>query len=70
LSSRKNTRANAAEQKRNLGYGLSKASQEPSGWRVDQKGWRPYQGVMQLFGPWTATEAPWKAMQSKNSKPY
>jgi hypothetical protein len=62
--------ANAAEQKRNLGYGLSKASQEHSGWRMDQKGWRPYQGVMQLFGPWTATEAPRKAMQIKNPNPY
>jgi hypothetical protein len=31
---------------------------EYGGWRVDQKGWRPYRGVMQLFGPWTATEGP------------
>jgi hypothetical protein len=38
---------------------------------MDQKGWRPYQGqgVMQLFGPWTATEAPRKAMQIKNLNP-
>lgn len=55
----------AAEQKRNLGYGLYKALQNHDGWRVDQKGWRPYRGVMQLFGPWTATEGPWKAMQIK-----
>jgi hypothetical protein len=32
---------------------------------VDQQGWRPYRGVMQLFGPWTATEGPWTAMQIK-----
>jgi hypothetical protein len=32
------SQANAAERKRNLGYGLSKASQEHSGWRADQKG--------------------------------
>jgi hypothetical protein len=60
----------AAEQQRNLGYGLYKALQEHSGWRVDQKGWRPYRDVMQLFGPWTATEGPWKAMQSKDPNPY
>jgi hypothetical protein len=30
----------------------------------------PYQGVMQLFSPWTATEAPWKAMQINNPNPY
>jgi len=60
----------AAEQKRNLGYGLYKALQEHNGWRVDPKGWRPYRGVMQLFGPWTATEGPWKAMQIKEANPY
>jgi hypothetical protein len=60
----------AGEQKRNLGYGLYKALQEHGGWRVNPKGWQPYQGVMQLFGPWTATEGPWKAMQIKNPNPY
>jgi len=25
---------------------------------------------MQLFGPWTATEGPWKAMQIKDPTPY
>jgi hypothetical protein len=59
-----------AEQKHNLGYGLYKALQEYGGWRVDQKGWRPYRGVMQLFGPWTASEGPWKAMQIKAPNPY
>jgi hypothetical protein len=59
-----------AEQKRNLGYGLYKALQEHGGWRVDQKGWRPYRGVMQLFGPWTPTEGPWKVMQIKAPNPY
>lgn len=60
----------AVEQKRNLGYGLYKALQEHGGWRVDPKGWRVYQGVMQLFGPWTASEGPWKAMQIKAPNPY
>jgi hypothetical protein len=60
----------AAEQKRNLGYQLYKALQEYGGWRVDQQGWQPYRGVMQLFGPWTATEGPWKALQIKDPNPY
>jgi hypothetical protein len=60
----------AAEQKRNLGYGLYKALQEHGDWRVDPKGWRPYRGVMQLFGPWTATEGPWKAMPIKDPNSY
>jgi hypothetical protein len=60
----------AAEQKDNLGYGLYKALQEHGGWRVDQAGWRPYRGVMQLFGPWTATEGPWKPMQITEPTPY
>jgi Sigma-54 interaction domain len=60
----------AVEQKRNLGYGLYKALQEHGGWRVDQKGWRPYRSVMQLFGPWTASEGPWKVMQIKNPSLY
>lgn len=60
----------AAEQQRNLGYGLYKALQEYSGWRVNPGGWRPYRGVMQLFGPWTATKGPWKAMQIKDPTPY
>jgi hypothetical protein len=60
----------AAEQQRNLGYGLYKALQEHGGWRVNQQGWRPYRGVMQLFGPWTATEGPWKAMEIKDPNPY
>ena len=60
----------AAEQQRNLGYGLYKALQEHGGWRVNQHGWRPYRGVMQLFGPWTASEGPWTAMQIEASHPY
>jgi hypothetical protein len=60
----------AAELTRNLGYGLYKALQEHGGWRVNQQGWRPYRGVMQLFGPWTATEGPWKAMQIEDPNPY
>jgi hypothetical protein len=60
----------AAEQKYNLGYGLYKTLQEQGGWRVDTKGWRPYRGVMQLFGPWTAVEGPWKTMQIKDPTSY
>jgi hypothetical protein len=56
----------AAEQKRNLGYGLYKALQAHGGWRVNKGGWRPYRGVMQLFGPWTAAEGPWKTIEIKN----
>jgi hypothetical protein len=60
----------AAEQKCNLGYGLYEALQQHGGWRVTPKGWRPYRGVMQLFGPWTPTEGPWKTMQIKAPNPY
>ena len=60
----------AAEQKRNLGYALYKALQEQGGWRVDPSGWRPYRGVVQLFGPWTPTEGPWKTMLIKDPNPY
>jgi hypothetical protein len=60
----------SAEQNRNLGYGLYKALQDHGGWRVDPDGWRPYRGVMQLFGPWTALEGPWKTMQIKDPTPY
>jgi len=60
----------AAEQKRNLGFGLYKALQEHGGWRVNPEGWRRYRGVAQLFGPWTATEGPWKAMEFKDPTPY
>jgi hypothetical protein len=60
----------AAEQQRNLGYGLYKSLQEHGGWWVNQGGWRPYRGVMQLFGPWTATEGPWKTLQIKDPTPY
>ena len=59
----------AAEQRRNLGYGLYKALQAYGGWRVNSGGWRVYRNVMQLFGPWTATEGPWKAMQIEHPTP-
>ncbi len=59
-----------AEQKHNLGYALYKTLQKHGGWRVDPRGWRPYRGVMQLFGPWTATEGPWNTMQIKNPNAY
>jgi hypothetical protein len=60
----------AAEQRRNLGYGLYKALQAYGGWRVNPSGWRVYRGVMQLFGPWTAAEGPWKQMQIDNLTAY
>ena len=60
----------SAEQKRNLGHGLYKALQEYGGWLVDPASWRPYRGVMQLFGPWTAAEGPWAAMEIKHPTPY
>lgn len=46
---------------RKRGYELYKALQDNGGRRVDPKGWRPYRGVTPLFGPWMATERPWKA---------
>jgi hypothetical protein len=55
-----------SDKQHNLGYGLYKALQEYGGWRLDPKGWLPYRGVVQLFGPWTATEGPWKEMKIKN----
>jgi hypothetical protein len=60
----------SAEESRNLGYVLYRALQARGGWRVDQDGWRPYRGAMQLFGPWTATEGPWKTMQITDPTPY
>ncbi len=60
----------AAEQKRNLGYGLYKALQADGGWRVNPEGWRVYRGVMQLFGPWTATEGPWKTVAIEEPNLY
>jgi hypothetical protein len=62
--------AMAAEQRRNLGYGLYKALQAHGGWRVNPAGWRVYRGVMQLFGPWTASEGPWKQMQIETPNAY
>jgi hypothetical protein len=60
----------AAARKANVGYGLYKALQEHGGWRADGHTWRPYRGVAQLFGPWTATEGPWKAMRIRHPTPY
>ena len=60
------TAAVASERIRNLGYGMYKALQGHGGWRVDEHGWRPYRGVVQLFGPWTAVEGPWTAMHKEN----
>lgn len=58
-----------AERRRNLGHGLYRALLDHGGWRVDDRGWRPYRGVVQLFGPWTATEGPWKAMRLEDPTP-
>jgi hypothetical protein len=60
----------AAAGKANLGYGLYKALQEHGGWRVDGQTWHPYRGVAQLFGPWTATEGPWRVMRTRRPTPY
>jgi hypothetical protein len=60
----------AAARKANLGYGLYKALQEHGGWRADGQTWRPYRRVVQLFGPWTATEGPWKLMRIRHPTPY
>jgi hypothetical protein len=59
----------AAEQKCNPGYGLYKASQDHGGWRMEQKDWRPYRGIMQLFGPGAAPGGLWKTIQIKNLNP-
>ena len=63
-------RAIATEQQRNLGFGLYKALQVHGGWRVNRGGWHRYRGVMQLFGPWTATDGPWKTMQIESPTTY
>jgi hypothetical protein len=57
----------AVKSSRNLGFWLYKALQEYGGWRVDPRAWRPYRGVPQLFGPWTATEGPWKSLQMRGA---
>jgi hypothetical protein len=62
--------ARAAERQRNLGYALYKALQAHGGWRVNEGGWRPYCGVMQLFGPWTPAEGPWQPLRIKEPNPY
>lgn len=59
-----------AEKKHNLGYGLYKALQAHGGWRLNNSGWQPYRGVVQLFGPWTASEGPHKALQIEHPSPY
>jgi hypothetical protein len=58
------------ERTRNLGYALYRALLENGGWRVNPAGWHVYRGVMQLFGPWTATEGPWKPMRFENPTLY
>jgi len=68
--SQRRTEAVAEEKKRNLGYGLYKALQDLGGWRVNSGGWSMYRGVMQLFGPWTDTEGPWRRMQIEHPSQY
>ena len=60
----------AAEHSRNLGYRLYRALLVHGGWRRNDRGWRPYRGVEQLFGPWTATDGPWKTLQIKDPTTY
>jgi hypothetical protein len=52
-------RAATAEHRSNLGHRLYTALRDHGGWRVNDEGWRPYRGLVQLFGPWTATDGPW-----------
>ena len=63
-SAEERTAAITRERSRNLGYRLYKALQHHGGWLVDNHGWRPYRGVVQLFGPWTAVEGPWTTMNN------
>jgi hypothetical protein len=59
LPARERAAAVAAERQRNLGYRLYIALRDHGGWRLDDHGWRPYRGLVQLFGPWTASDGPW-----------
>jgi hypothetical protein len=61
--------ARAGERRRNLGHGLYQALLRRCGWRIDDHGWRPYRRVEQLFGPWTATEGPWRTIQVAEPTP-
>jgi hypothetical protein len=60
----------AQGQNRNLGHALYRALLAQGDWLVDPAGWRVYRGVMQLFGPWTESEGPWKPMHFDNPTPY
>jgi len=46
----------AAEARRNLGYQLYRALMDHGGWRV-------FNDVVQLFGPWTDTLGPWRRLR-------
>jgi hypothetical protein len=48
----------------NLGHQLYAALRHHGGWLVNPSGYRPYRNVEQLFGPWTASEGPWKAIKA------
>lgn len=49
----------AAEKKRNLGWRLYKAQQIHGRWA------QPYGYPIQLFGPWTREEGPWKCISDR-----
>jgi hypothetical protein len=49
----------AAERKRNLGWRLYKAQQRHGRWL------QPYGFPIQLFGPWTREEGPWKYISDR-----
>jgi len=49
----------AAERQRNLGWRLYKAQQIHGRWA------QPYGYPIQLFGPWTRTEGPWKYISDR-----
>lgn len=46
------------------------ALQEQDGWRVKLRGSRVRRGVMELFGPWPATEVVRETMPIPNPNPF
>jgi hypothetical protein len=58
----------ASEQKCNLGYGLYQALRNRGGWRVEGPESRGLSGVVQLFGPWTPEEGPWKEISTSKAE--
>src|SRR5262249_50859349 len=59
LGPREQGAIDAAEQRRNLGWRLYKAHQMHGRWA------QPYGFPIQLFGPWTREEGPWKYISDR-----